>query len=534
MKKIILYLLTFAMLLGALAAAACASGGGKKEEPVDRGKTVSRIAYTETGKAYFEVDGKPFPYAGAQIRIDGFMDEEHQTIDEMERYFKLAAEMNVTMVEIPVQWKDIEPEKDQYDFRNVGKLLGFAQKYGLKAELLLFTVNVCGMSAVAPDYINKDAKTYPRYPSDLTDPTVAFYEQDNPNLLKRESFAVGHLMSAVADWCEAAKENVVIAVQVHNEPDVFPLWRLKEYNVMTLDGSRRLTDIEAWEETLSALDTIGKVVKNSKYKVVTRVNTAIAWDAAWEAFVPDIYNLEGIDIVGDDTYNETVYVNKEVMRNLSSGKLAGNFPHVAENRGAYTSTASVILAVFCMGGGYDIYDLLTPNVFIKDWGWIDEGIICPYDPEDPDAGMRDKPHTDLARRVLYGIKNAGYEMTLAPVGDIAAFNLAGNHPETSCMQTIDTSSVRIAFTTQEGALAFAIVRGGYVTLFSTHAASFTLSNGAFSAAELGVYNAEGGFGSLGKASMSGNTVFLEGMQICRVKIDSTDGPLDSTAVENIG
>lgn len=533
-RRVLTLLLSVFVLFCALAAAACGSGEEENKPTPSEGKTVSRIAYTDAGKAYLEVDGNPFTYAGAQIRIDGFMDEEHQSIDEMERYFKLAADMNVTMVELPIQWKDIEPEKDQYDFRNVGKLLGFAQKYGLKVELLLFTVNVCGMSGVAPNYINQDAKTYPRYPSDLTDSTVAFYEQDNPNLLERESLAVEHLMSAVADWCEVAGENVVIAVQVHNEPDVFPLWRLQQYNVMTLDGSRRLTDMEAWEETLAALDTIGKVVKNSEYKVVTRVNTAIAWDAAWEAFVPDIYELEGIDIVGDDTYNETVSVNKEVMQNLSSGDLAGNLPHVAENRGSYGSSASLILAVLCMGGGYDIYDLITPKVFIEDWGWVDEGIIYSYDEDDPSTSMKDKPHTDLARRVLYGVKNAGYEMTLAPVGDIAGFNLKGNYPETSCEQTVDTSSVRITFSTREGALAFAIVRGGYLTLFSTHAAQFTLSNGTFSGAELGAYGTDGTFTASGSVAMSDGSVSLEGMQVCRIKIDSTDGSLTSTAVENIG
>ena len=141
LRKILLFVLTVAVGLGTFAAAACASGeqeeggngGGNEQTPVSEGKTVSRIAYTEEGKAYLEVDGEPFTYAGAQIRIDGFMDEEHQSINEMERYFKLAADMNVTMVELPIQWKDIEPEKDRYDFRNVGKLLGFAKKYGLKA-----------------------------------------------------------------------------------------------------------------------------------------------------------------------------------------------------------------------------------------------------------------------------------------------------------------------------------------------------------------------------------------------------------------
>ena len=127
LRRWLTLLLSACVLCGALAAAACDPGEQEEKPTPSEGKTVSRIAYTEEGKAYLEVDGRPFTYAGAQIRIDGFMDEEHQSIDEMERYFKLAADMNVTMVELPIQWKDIEPEKDQYDFRNVGKLLGFAK-----------------------------------------------------------------------------------------------------------------------------------------------------------------------------------------------------------------------------------------------------------------------------------------------------------------------------------------------------------------------------------------------------------------------
>ncbi len=532
--------------LGALALAAmllplgaCGGTGGGNDGDDGGGTTptvapVSCLKTTEGGRRYIEMDGKPFTYIGGQLRVDGYMDQDKQTIDDMEKYFKLAAETNVNVVELPIQWKDIEPEKDVYEFKNVGKLLGFAKKYGLKAELLLFTVNVCGSSSVAPQYIESDANTYPRYPSNVKG--TVFYEQDNPNLLDRESKAVRNLMNAVASWCKAAGENVVLAVQVHNEPDVFPLWRLKEQNVLTLDGSRKLTDIEAWDETLYALDYIGKVVKSSDYPCLTRVNTAIAWRDRWESFVPRIYELEGIDMVGDDTYNETVVQNKQVMINLSTGKLANNLPHVAENRGSYASTPSCILGTVCAGGGYLIYDLITAKTFVDDWGWPDEGLIDPYDHKNPDSegSMRDKPHTELTRSVLYGIKYAGYPMTLANVEDIAGFNLKGNYPETTWEQTISTSSVRITYSTENGSLGFAAVYGGYVTLYTTDAATFTLANGAFSGAEIGVYKTDGTFVKSADAEITNGKLTLAAKQICRVKIDRIDGALLSDALSNIG
>lgn len=513
---------------------ACGDTGGGGEGDKDPHYAISRIKTTESGRAYIEMDGKPFTYIGGQLRVDGYIDNDKQSIDEMEKYFKLAADTNVNVVELPIQWKDIEPEKDMYEFKNVGKLLGFAKKYGLKVELLLFTVNICGSSSVAPAYIENDAATYPRYPSDVKG--TVFYEQDNPNLLAREGKAVKNLMSAVAAWCKAAGENVVLAVQVHNEPDVFPLWRLKEQNVMALDGSRKLTDIEAWEETYYALDYIGKVVKNSEYPCLTRVNTAIAWRDKWQSFVPKIYELEGIDMVGDDTYNETVAQNKQVMINLSTDKLAGNLPHVAENRGSYASTPSCILGTVCAGGGYLIYDLISSKTFVDEWGWPDEGLYDPYNHKDPTVAgsMADKPHTELARRVLYGIKQAGCELTLADVKDIAGFNLKGNYPETTLEQTISTSSVRVSYSTENGSLGFAVARKGYVTLYTTDAATFTLSNGSFSEAEIGVYKTDGSFVKSADATLSDGRVSLQAKQICRIKINGINGALESDTLSNIG
>ena len=496
---------------------------------------VSRLAETEAGKIYFEVDGKPFLYTGSQIRVDGFLDVEGWQIEDLEKLFKLAAELNVNSVQLPIRWRMIEPEKDVYDFRNVGIFLNYALKYDLKVEILLFTVNVCGSSSVAPYYVEDDAQTYPRYPSDIKDGSTYFYVQNNENLLERETKAVKNLMSAIAEWDKQnGNPHVVIGAQIHNEPDVFPLWRLNEKKVMTLDGSRRLTDIEAWEETLEALDVIGQVVQNSEYRVVTRVNTAKAWQDAWASFWPKIYELEGIDMVGDDLYNEAVSLVKEDIQNLQSGALKKNFPHLAENRGSYSSSPSLILSAVALGGGYLIYDLVTAKTYIEEWGWPDEGIIYSYDSEDEAKSLSDKPHTELTRNILGGMKKAGYELVLADVKDIAAFNVSGNFPETVVTQEINTSKLSVKFETESESIGFAVVRGNYVTVYTTSEAKLTFGNGTLGKAEKGMYATDGTWQSEGAAEIIDGTLMSEGKILYRIEITSFGNIMQSNTAEFIG
>ena len=71
------------------------------KEPILPQIEVSKVA-TENGKTYLEVDGKPFPLLGAQIRLDALLNCDKMSINEVENYFKKAQELGVNCVQIPI------------------------------------------------------------------------------------------------------------------------------------------------------------------------------------------------------------------------------------------------------------------------------------------------------------------------------------------------------------------------------------------------------------------------------------------------
>lgn len=94
---------------------------------------VSRLV-TDNGKTYVEVDGKPFPYLGAEIRLDALLNCDKMEIEEVEKYIAKASELGLNCVLIPIYWNLIEPEEGKYDFSVVDKILEYVNKYDLKME----------------------------------------------------------------------------------------------------------------------------------------------------------------------------------------------------------------------------------------------------------------------------------------------------------------------------------------------------------------------------------------------------------------
>ncbi|MCS3162442.1 beta-galactosidase [Bacteroides faecis] len=97
---------------------------------------VSKLV-TENNKTYVSVDGKPFPFLGAQIRLDALLNCDKMTINEVENYFKKAQELGLNCVQIPISWNMVEPKENKYDYSILNSILQFVNKYNLKMELLL-------------------------------------------------------------------------------------------------------------------------------------------------------------------------------------------------------------------------------------------------------------------------------------------------------------------------------------------------------------------------------------------------------------
>ncbi len=478
---------------------------------------VSRICTSDAGKPYLEVSGKPFPIYGAQIRLDIFRSVDKLDWPAIEEYFALAESLGVNSIQVPCPWAFIEPKKDAWDFTCIDKTMEFAIKHNLKVELLWFSTNFIGdsYSWLVPTYIlampsvrlkrNSDGDYHGlygyTYSIDFADSAV----------LEREVAAVTKLFAHIRAWdAEHGGTHPVITCQVHNEPDALVRWRLDEKQISRRDGTL-LTKAEAWEMTLKALDVVGKAVRSSAYSVATRTNI-ISGDGVKDfpqtpGISPkDVYALSGIDFVSYDPYMSTV--NQIAYEVSQYASMKGNYPLIAENRGDYSTTPSLILTASALGGGYDIYDLATSRYVSANNAapWNSEGIYR--------SDFTPKPQVAQTKVLLSGLVAAGEDVALTPTEDFAAFNIRTDSPQTGLTQTISTSGAELTFKTATGALAFVLDRGDTLVAFSTGDGMLTVNGGTLTSGE-------------------GNTVRMTGGQLYRLPFKS-EGSRSSTAKKNIG
>lgn len=468
------------LLMGATIIMSSVGCNKKKEELL-----VSRVV-TENGVTYIEVDGKPFTYVGIQLRTDAFMNCEFKKASDLEPYFKAVAAVNINTIQIPIDWRDIEINKDEYDFTVVDTFLNMAKKYSLKVEFLWFSTNMCGEthSYHIPDYIIDDANTYPRYDTDYTGLFWPYYgyimhlEFGNDNLLEREVKVVTELMNHVYDWNKQnGNPNTLIGVQVHNEPDCFPLWRVGHNQIAVKKDGRQITEEEARADVNKALDTVGKAFKSTPYKLYTRVNFALA--NVMNDYIESVYNLEGIDIVGDDPHEANI---STITKAIDEYSLEGNYPHIAENRASYTNTNSLILSTFANNGGYIMYEVATSEYFVTNNG--DKSI-------DPEYGLykadlTPKQHTASVGRFLAMLNELGDALVTTPKTKMKAFNIETNFPMQNYSEKVKIGDTTINFQTNSGALGIIINCGDYVIIASDNGATVsglsveTCEKGAFS------------------------------------------------------
>ena len=446
---------------------------------------VSKLAKTVDGKVYLEVDGMPFPLFGAQIRVDVFKNCDNLSDAQIEPYFRKANELNVNCVQVPITWKGLEPTEGKYDFSWIDMILEYAVKYGLKVELLWFSTNMIG-----------DTYTWfvPSYPLKNLDTRLlrkGTLEYDNlhnlygytynavfnhPDILKAETAAVTVLFNHIRNWDVAHGEtHPVITCQLHNEIDGLVRWRITndDLNICKRDGTR-LSEEEAWEMSLDAVDAVGKAVKNSPYKVLTRVNytscnTPGVFPQCKKAKGSDAFYRDGVDIVSVDPYMSEVKSIASVVKAFSG--LEGNYPLIAENRGGYDTTPSLILTAAALGAGYDIYDLATSKFIYDNNGspWGEEGVLN-YD-------LMDRPYTPKVRSILKGLTEAAQDVALTSKENFVAFNVTNDYPDQYKTLIVNTTGASLTITTTSGAIGFVLDRGDNIVMYFTSSATVVIENG---------------------------------------------------------
>ncbi|MBZ4188874.1 DUF4978 domain-containing protein [Niabella beijingensis] len=498
---------------------------------------------TANGKTYLSVDGVPFPLFGAQIRLDALLNCDQLTLNDVENYFIKARDLGVNCVQVPVAWNMIEKTADSLDFTIVDRILYYANKYNLKLELLWFSTNMVGdsFSYLVPQYV-------------LNDSTKRFWRNDegwfwdyygyqytmildDTWVLEKEVNAVTRLFDHIRTWDAAnGEKHPVITAQIHNEPDALVRWRLTQKQLKYRDGTA-LTKERAWNMTLNALNEIGKAVKNSSYKVATRTNLIGGdlinpYPEATNAKPKDVFDLDGIDFIGVDSYKENLKALKnEVMAYAS---IPGNYALVAENKGSYGNAPSLILAAAAAGGAYNIYDLATSKYFIDHTtipAEIDHGV---YTWDLQEKWYNNQWFTDKNRRIIKGLVAASVDVARVRPEDFAAFNVSNNYSLQQKNQQIQTTGVGINCQTSTNSIGFVLDMKTYLLVYAVYDTWFQFSNGSFGTVISGRFNANGVFVQEGTATLSGtNALDAAGGVLYRIEYTSS-GALQSNTVQFIG
>lgn len=534
-KKMII--LTYTLAFFSLFATACSDNNNETyTEPILSQIEVSKLV-TENNKTYVSVDDKPFPFLGAQIRLDALLNCDKMTINEVEKYFKKAQELELNCVQIPISWNMVEPKENQYDYSIINSILQFVNKYNLKMELLWFSTNMVGdsFSYHIPQYAlqeynkrlsrNDEGSFWNYYGYQYT------MILDDEWVLEREIKAITALFNHIRYWdSQNGDKHPVISAQIHNEPDALMRWRIEQKDLKYRDGTP-LSKERAWAMITNALNTIGKAVKNSSYKVVTRVNLIYGdgikpFPEANNASPKDVFDLQGIDFIGVDAYKNNIKQLKNEV--IAYASITGNYALVAENKGSYANSPSLILTAFALGGGYDIYDLATSNFFINNTtepDQIDHGIYT-WD-------LQEKNFTAPTRSLIKGLAAAYIDVAKVKPENFAAFNINDNQPKNKLEQLICTTGAQITFLTNNASLGFVLDMHNYLLVYTINDSQFNFKNGIFEEVISGRYNANGTFVKEGSATLEGQTLHAKGGTLYKITYSSQQ-PLNSNTIENIG
>lgn len=292
------------------------------------------------------VDGKPFYPASVQVRLDKLKASCAFDAAARENALKTCAEYHFNTVGIPLHWREVEPEKNRFDWTVLDEYLSACTKYGLKMEVLWFSWSSGGRIQYlnasqlrTPDYVCSKSGTSEFKVLRNKDPwTLDWYDD---NLMNRETVVVDSIIRHIAKWDAAnGHPHTVIGMQMGNEPQGYE------------------QDVSAGR-IISYYSNVAKAVKNSDYSIWTRINCVTG------KTMSNVYANEelrksddgtNIDFVGIDVYGTS---SDKLL-----GDCGGQFKKAGQNymmimeSGAEVADASHYMWAALRGGkAYSHYDL---------------------------------------------------------------------------------------------------------------------------------------------------------------------------------
>ncbi|MEU2537894.1 DUF4978 domain-containing protein [Streptomyces iakyrus] len=480
------------------------------------------VSYVDTSRSTYDkivlmVDGKPFFHSGVQFRYEKHKYTFGWTDAQLKPVLGMIRDDGFNVVNIPIWWSKVETSKDVFDWTDIDRYLAWCGEYGLKLELLWFGHDSTGASLAPrlPAYVLNDYQCVVR--PDGTKLTLngnPLLDKTDPNLLAREKYVLGRLMTHLAS---ADTAHTVVGIQVLNEPNV-----AKQQGGSSLDRSYSTYSTDRWNSggytdaskfrkdvLLDYLTQLGQVIKQSDYSVYTRVNIAGSGDTVPVA-ENEARRAQGtttIDFFGKDPYTtglDTLY-NYGTDAVWAQGK---NFPMIMENFGG-TPAADVEKFNGIAGNtAFNLYAALDPDSSTgsSNYGLYDFNsttkVVTRKAVSDKVARLNrvlNKIHRDLASRLP--VERGGTSLQ--------TFNRSATASTTT---TKTLGGVNITFTTSSGAQAFGVRRGAAEFAFTTTTqATFTLPGtiGVVRSVEVGQYDANDNWvksGTKTYSTASGDTV----------------------------
>jgi hypothetical protein len=480
------------------------------------------VSYVDTSRSTYDkivlmVDGKPFFHCGVQFRYEKHKYTFGWTDAQLKPVLKMIRDDGFTVVNIPIWWSKVETSKDTFDWTDIDRYLAWCGEYGLKLELLWFGHESTGSSLAArmPAYVLNDYQCVVR--SDGTKLTLngnPLLDKTDPNLLAREKFVLGRLMTHLAS---ADTAHTVVGIQVLNEPNV-----AKQQGGSSIDRSYSTYSTDRWNSggytdaskfrkdvLLDYLTQLGQVIKQSEHSVYTRVNIAGSGDTVPVA-ENEALRLQGtstIDFFGKDPYTtnlDTIYLyGRDAV--WAQGK---NLPMIMENFGGTTAVDVEKFNALAGNTVFNLYAALDPD---SSTGSSNYGL---YNFNPTTKAVTRKAVSDKVAALNHMLKKISRDLAgKAPVEYGGASLQTFNRAATASVDVAKSlAGLSITYATTSSGQGLAVKRGAAeFALATTAQATFTLPGtiGVVRSVETGQYDANDNWvksGTKAYSMVSGDTV----------------------------
>lgn len=186
---------------------------------------MERPCITEKGnQKVLLVDGKPFIMLAGEVH-----NSDSSSPAYMEQIWKIAEELGMNSLLLPVTWEMVEPVEGEFHFEVLDQLIDQAREHGMKIGLLWFGSFKNAECMYAPEWVKRDLERFhrgqivkgknkagrrvsPTLPVTIPYTTISYLSE---NAMQADARAFGKMMQHVREYDEAY--GTVITVQVENE-----------------------------------------------------------------------------------------------------------------------------------------------------------------------------------------------------------------------------------------------------------------------------------------------------------------------------